>query len=253
MTRVRYLVARTTQPNRRRRFGTVSLGRPKDPQLLHLVGQRRSLEAQASCRSTSASDNPIAFAERSQDLLSLGVLQCIAPAEAWVIQDFSQRYSQRWARGQQSGPFHKVLQFPDVARPAIAREGVHGFVGNTLDLFSHAPGVLIGEVVNQKRNVITAIAQRRDVNRKHVQTIVKVAPKLFFGDQLGEAGIRRRQQANIDALCASAAQAFKFLLLQDSQKLGLQFERYIADLIQKERSLVRQLESSNPLGYGAGK
>src|SRR2546422_7870233 len=97
--------------------------RPRDPQPIHLVCQRRPLEAQASGRSTSASDNPIGFAERSQNLFSLGLLQCIAPAEAWVIQDFSQRYSQRWARGQQSGPFHKVLKFPDVARPCIARLG----------------------------------------------------------------------------------------------------------------------------------
>src|ERR1700730_5343983 len=57
---------------------------------------------------------------------------------------------------------------------------------------------------------------------------------------------------NIDALGASTAQSLKFLLLQHSQELGLQFERYIADLIQKQRSLVRQFESSNPLGYGAG-
>src|SRR6202007_772949 len=103
----------------------------RDPQLIHLVRQRRPLETQASCRSTRASDNPIAFAERSQNLLPLGLLQCIAAAEAWVIQNFSQRYSQRWTRGQQSGPLHKVLQFSDVARPAVAREGVHRFVGNT--------------------------------------------------------------------------------------------------------------------------
>ena len=32
----------------------------------------------------------------------------------------------------------------------------------------------------------------------------------------------------------------------------MQFERYIADFIQKQRSLVRQLESSNLLSYGAG-
>src|SRR6266487_967004 len=38
------------------------------------------LEAQASCRSTSTSDNPVAFAERSDNLLSLGLLQRIAPA-----------------------------------------------------------------------------------------------------------------------------------------------------------------------------
>src|SRR5439155_8242123 len=179
-----------TRPIRSQRFGTVSLGRPRDAELIHLVCQRCPLEAQASCRSTSASDNPIAFAERSQNLFSLGLLQCIAPAEAWVIQNFSQRYAQRWARGQQSGPFHKVLKFPDVARPAITREGVHRFVGNTLDLFSHAPSVLIGEVVNEKRNVITAISQRRDINRKHVQTIVKIPAEFLFGDHLGEVGIR---------------------------------------------------------------
>src|SRR5207237_1154521 len=76
-----------------------SLWRARDPQLIHLVCQRRPFETQASCRSTSASDNPIAFAERSQNLFSLGLLQCIASTEAWVIQNFSQRYSQRWTRG----------------------------------------------------------------------------------------------------------------------------------------------------------
>src|SRR6266481_1843878 len=193
MRSVGYLFARTTPPTRRLRVGTASLGRPGDPQLIHLVCQRRPLEAKASCRSTSASDNPIGFAERSQNLFSLGLLQCIAPAEAWVIQDFSQRYSQRWARGQQSGPFHKVLQFADVARPAIARERVHGFVGNTLNLFSHAPSVLIGEIANEKRNVIAPISQRRNINRKHVQPIEKITSELLFGDQLGEVRVRSRQ------------------------------------------------------------
>ena len=55
-----------------------SLWRARDPQLLHLVGQRRPLEAEASCRSTSTSDNPVAFAEGSQNLFSLGLLQRIA-------------------------------------------------------------------------------------------------------------------------------------------------------------------------------
>src|SRR6266403_2065211 len=103
MTSVGCLFARTTQLTRRQRFGAVSLGRPRDPQLIHLVCQRRPLETQASCRSTGASDNPIAFAERSQNLFSLGLLQCIATAETWIIQNFSQRYSQRSTRGQQSG------------------------------------------------------------------------------------------------------------------------------------------------------
>src|ERR1700683_4254318 len=110
MTSVGCLFAKTIQPTRRKKFGMVLLGRARNPQLVHLVCQRRPLEAQASCRSTRASDNPIAFAERSQNLLSLGLLQCIAPAETWIIQNFSQRHSQQWTRGQQSGPLHKILQ-----------------------------------------------------------------------------------------------------------------------------------------------
>jgi hypothetical protein len=51
-----------------------SLGQARDAQLLHLVGERRPFEAQPGGRSTSASDNPIAFAERSHNLLSLGLL-----------------------------------------------------------------------------------------------------------------------------------------------------------------------------------
>ena len=58
-----------------------------------------------------------------------------------------------------------------------------------------------------------------------MQTIVKIAAELLFGDHLGEAGIRSRQQPHVDALGASTAQSLKSLLLQDSQELGLQFER----------------------------
>src|SRR5258706_11665171 len=71
----------------------------RDSQPLHLVGERCPLEAQASCRSMSASDDPIAFVERSYNLLSLGLLQGVFPtsrAVACVIENFTQRHAQRW-------------------------------------------------------------------------------------------------------------------------------------------------------------
>src|ERR1700679_1918682 len=142
----------------------------------------------------STSDNPIAFAESSQDLLPLGLLQSVAPAsraEAWVSQNISQRHSQRRTGREQGGPLHKVLQFPDISWPAIAGERIHRFVGNTLDLFPHAPSVLVGEVVDEKRNVTPAVSQRWDINGKHLQTVVKFTTELFFGDHLAEADIRR--------------------------------------------------------------
>src|SRR5260370_35783172 len=90
------LLAGNTQSIKRQRFRALSLGRARDPQLLHLVDQGCPLEAQASCRSTSTSDDPIAFAKRSQNLFSLGLLQHIPPAaraESYVTKHCIQWHS----------------------------------------------------------------------------------------------------------------------------------------------------------------
>src|SRR5260370_18639884 len=84
--------------DRKTEIPSLLLGRARNPQLLHLVGQGRPLEARASCRATSTSDNPIALAKRSQNLLSLGLLQHTSPArctEDGVVKNFSQGHSQR--------------------------------------------------------------------------------------------------------------------------------------------------------------
>jgi hypothetical protein len=47
-------------------------------------------------------------------------------------------------------------EIPNLA--TITGEGVHRLVGDTLNLFSYAPGVLAGEVVDEKRNVIAAVS-----------------------------------------------------------------------------------------------
>ena len=75
----------------------LSLWRPRDPELLHLVGECCPLETQASCPSSGAPHNSVAFAERSHDLLSLGLFQRVAItncAGLRVSKDFTQRYSQ---------------------------------------------------------------------------------------------------------------------------------------------------------------
>ena len=48
----------------------------RDPQLLHLVGERRPLEAQASCRSTSTPDNPLG--ERGNWIVGFGTVVSFA-------------------------------------------------------------------------------------------------------------------------------------------------------------------------------
>jgi hypothetical protein len=49
-----------------------------------------------------------------------------------------------------------------------------------------------------------------------------------------------------------AAQALKLLRLQDSQQLGLEFQRDVPDLVEEKRALMRQLKASEALRQGPG-
>ena len=48
----------------------------------------------------------------------------------------------------------------------------------------------------------------------------------------------RSDQPHVDAMRATASEAFEFLFLQDAQKFGLQRQRYVANLIEKKRAFV---------------
>src|SRR6266404_8381418 len=56
--------------------------------------------------------------------------------------------------------------------------------------------------------------------------------------------MRSCDQADINFVRAVTAEPLEFLLLQDAQQLRLKFERNVADLIKKERALVRRLKAS---------
>src|SRR5690348_3063275 len=63
----------------------------------------------------------------------------------------------------------------------------------------------------------------------------------------------RGYDPDIHVLGPRAAQPLELPLLQDAQELRLQLQRNIANFIQKQRSLIRQLDPANLLSDGAGK
>src|SRR5208282_6571277 len=50
-----------------------------------------------------------------------------------------------------------------------------------------------------------------------------------------------------------AAEPLEFLFLQDAQQFRLKFQRYIANLVKKQRAFVGELEPPRFLGDSAGK
>src|SRR6266404_2981013 len=64
--------------------------------------------------------------------------------------------------------------------------------------------------------------------------------------------MRSCDQADINFVRAVTAEPLEFLLLQDAQQLRLKFERNVADLVKKERALVRKLKTSRFLRDRSG-
>src|SRR5262249_20293900 len=151
------------------------------------------------------------------------------------------------------GAFKDVLHLADVARPGVANQGVQDRGRDGLDPPAHAPREPLGEVASEHRNIVAPLTQWRQHDRKHAQTVIEVVAELTVRDHPRQVPVRRRHQPHVHADGVRATQALELLLLQSAEKLGLQFQGDVADLIEEQRPLVGQLEAADLLHDGAGK
>src|SRR5579863_1563209 len=105
----------------------------------------------------------------------------------------------------------------------------------------------MNEMRNQHRNVFQALSKCWKGDGKDVEAIIEIHSELLLGHQGGKVLIGRCHDADVDATSISTAQPFELLFLQNSQQLGLQLQRNVADFIQEQRAAVRRLEAAQLL------
>ncbi len=113
------------------------------------------------------------------------------------------------------------------------------------DRFHVAAGIgrqLVHEMVGQKRNVLLALAQRRNVQRHHVQAVVEVFAERALLERRAQILVGGGDHAHVDVPRHVAAQPLEFALLQNAQQLHLDGRRHVADFIQKHRARIGLLE-----------
>ena len=105
-------------------------------------------------------------------------------------------------------------------------------------------GVLLDEVVDERRDVLLALAQRRELDRDDVQPVEEVLAEasLLDGAPQVDVGGRHDPDVHLDGL--DAAEPHELALLHHAQELGLGLEGDVADLVEEQRALVRQLEEA---------
>src|SRR5712692_5024717 len=105
----------------------------------------------------------------------------------------------------------------------------------------------VDKMCDQVRDVFAARAQGWQEDRENVQAIVEVAAKCGSLYHVGQIAISRSHEPNVHVVSARAAQALKLLFLQHAEKLALQAQRNIADLVQEECAFVGQFETTDLL------
>ena len=116
-----------------------------------------------------------------------------------------------------------------------------------------AQGHVFAQHFDQRGDVAAALAQRRHAHRQHVQAVVQVFAELAGLHQRLQIAAGGGDHARVKAHQLVAAQRLGLAVLQRAKQLGLQAWRHVADLVQKQRAAVGQLEFADAaLALGAG-
>src|SRR5262245_47988224 len=155
------------------------------------------------------------------------------------------------AVAQDRGARQHVLELADVAGPAVllqARERLGGDLGRIARLLagealcSAAPA---GEDVRgEERDVVLALAQRRDLDRYDREAPVEVLAELAARDERLEVLVGRGDHAHVDRDRAIAADRLDLALLQHAQQAVLHGGIDVADLVEEDRAAVGLAEQT---------
>src|SRR5438093_9025272 len=141
---------------------------------------------------------------------------------------------------------HRVLELADVARPVILDEDAHG-LGRDLDLAA-VLGVELGEeMIDEHRDLFAPLPKGWDPDLDDVQAVVQVFPELVRPHGGLEVAIGGGDEPHVGADDLLAADAGELAVLEHVQELGLEPQRHLPDLVEKERALIGAPQHYPPL------
>ena len=85
----------------------------------------------------------------------------------------------------------------------------------------------------QKRDVIRPLLKARNLNGEYIEPVVEVFTKTAGRDVLLQVTIRRADDTHIGESGPVLPHTLVSFFLQNAEKLTLQIQRYLADLIEK--------------------
>ena len=149
------------------------------------------------------------------------------------------RASRRVRLGEGDDAPHFVGELADVARPRVEQQVFERFVAERDAALVLLVAELLQVVLEQRRNLLAPLAQRRQVERQDLEAVEQVlAEAAVAATSCVEVGVGGGDDADVDLDGAAARRAGGLLLLDEAQQLGLEVEADVADLVEEERAAV---------------
>src|SRR4030095_5502862 len=134
--------------------------------------------------------------------------------------------------------FNHVSKLADVPGPMTAHERFHRVGRYEPRSLVMALAQLIDHVLNQQWNIVAVVAQRRKLDCNYVQTVQQVFSKSALLHGLQRVHVCRGYDPNIDTGLFSRTEPPQLSVFEDPQKLRLQQNGHLRDLIRSEERRV---------------
>src|SRR5947207_12825112 len=93
-------------------------------------------------------------------------------------------------------------------------------------------------MLGQWQDILTAISQRWQFNRRHRESIIQVLAEHSLTHGFSQIDIRRRNDAHIHPPWAGVAERRELALLNHPQQTNLRLRRNVPDLVEKNRTSI---------------
>ena len=137
-----------------------------------------------------------------------------------------------------------VLELTHVSRPVVALQLVHDAGGNRLDRFALRLRVALDEGARQNRNIVPSLPEGGHGYGKDMEAEEQVFAKPTGFDLLLEVPVGGGEDPHVYLQRLITADALELALLENAKEFSLKLERQLADLVEKDRAAVGELEAS---------
>src|SRR5580704_17365646 len=113
--------------------------------------------------------------------------------------------------------------------------------------FAVALRIASEEMVRQQGDVLAAFAQRWKMDFDGIQAKKQILAESTRGRLGSHVCVGGRQNAHVRSTCRRRADALEFARFEHPQKLGLQIQRDVGDLVQKKGAALSKLKTPDTI------